>query len=81
MLEMRTACECCGAALAADAAGAWICSFECTYCERCANGPLARTCPNCAGVLLPRPPRPTSKLRRPAPDPSLLQWQRAQPRE
>jgi hypothetical protein len=61
MLEMRPACERCEAELLPDAPGAWICSFECTFCERCATGSLSRTCPNCGGVLLPRPPRPTTE--------------------
>ena len=32
MLEMRPDCERCGADLPADAGGAFICSFECTFC-------------------------------------------------
>src|SRR5205085_11368260 len=48
-LEMRPACERCGASLAADGE-AFICSFECTFCATCTDG-LARTCPNCGGEL------------------------------
>lgn len=66
MLEMRPKCERCAAGLAADAPGAFICSFECTYCADCATGALAGICPNCGGVLLSRPPRPTHKLQRAA---------------
>lgn len=62
MLEMRPDCEGCGVDVAADAVGAWICSFECTYCDACATGKLARSCPNCGGMLTLRPPRPTAKL-------------------
>jgi uncharacterized protein len=55
MLEMRPECERCGAPLAADAV-AFICSYECTWCERCAKE-LADTCPNCGGELVRRPRR------------------------
>ena len=55
-MEMRAACEKCGAVLAADEAGAFICSYECTFCAACAEA-MARVCPNCAGELVPRPRR------------------------
>ena len=54
-LEMREKCERCGALLGTDAA-ATICSFECTFCLKCAEA-MARTCPNCGGELLSRPRR------------------------
>jgi len=71
MLEMRPDCETCGADLPAEAAGAFICSFECTYCADCAER-LDDLCPNCGGELVDRPTRaklhhdahPPSKLRR-----------------
>jgi hypothetical protein len=56
MLEMRPDCERCGADLPADAPGAFICSFECTFCAPCA-GELDEMCPNCAGELMDRPTR------------------------
>ena len=56
-LEMRTECEHCGAALAADG-GAAICSFECTFCPDCAVA-MEHICPNCGGELVPRPRRVT----------------------
>ena len=62
MLEMRPGCECCDKDLPADQAGAMICSFECTYCQDCAASVLGGICPNCGGSLVPRPPRPTTKL-------------------
>ncbi len=62
MLEMRPNCECCDTDLPPDAAGAMICSFECTFCERCA-GKLGR-CPNCSGALVARPTRATALLGR-----------------
>jgi hypothetical protein len=57
MLEMRANCERCGRGLPADAADAVICSFECTFCAACAQGPLVGRCPNCGGVLERRPTR------------------------
>jgi hypothetical protein len=57
MLEMRPGCECCDKDLAADAGGAFICSFECTFCEDCATKVLGDVCPNCGGGLVPRPTR------------------------
>ena len=62
MLQMRPNCECCDTDLPPDADGAMICSFECTFCERCA-GKLGR-CPNCGGALLARPIRAAALLAR-----------------
>jgi hypothetical protein len=56
MLEMRPSCERCTADLPADAPGAFICSFECTFCAECADA-LDERCPNCGGELLDRPTR------------------------
>lgn len=56
MLEMREACERCGQPLSQDAV-AFICSYERTFCERCATGELADGCPNCGGELVHRPRR------------------------
>ena len=53
-LEMRPDCERCGADLPAEAPGAFICSFECTFCAECAAA-LDDVCPNCSGELLDRP--------------------------
>ncbi|WP_397608406.1 GNAT family N-acetyltransferase [Silanimonas sp.] len=64
MLAMRPNCECCDTDLPADTAGAWICSFECTFCASCALGPLAGRCPNCDGGLQMRPLRVGSALAR-----------------
>ena len=36
MLEMKSQCERCQAALPADLFGALICSYECTWCDSCA---------------------------------------------
>lgn len=62
MLELRAGCECCDRDLAPDAKGAFICSFECTFCADCAGTVLKGICPNCGGELVPRPVRPTAKL-------------------
>jgi hypothetical protein len=59
MLEMRTECERCGAALAPGSEDAVICSFECTFCATCSAAELSGTCPNCGGELLQRPRRAT----------------------
>lgn len=56
MLEMRPDCERCGTNLPADRHGAFICSFECTFCTKCADA-LEEICPNCGGDLLERPMR------------------------
>lgn len=60
MLEMRPDCERCGTDLLAEAPGAFICSFECTFCAECAEH-LDDVCPNCGGELMDRPTR-TKKL-------------------
>ncbi len=54
-LEMRAACERCGAPVAGDG-DAVICSYECTFCPSCSEA-LERTCPNCGGELVARPKR------------------------
>ena len=63
MLEMRPDCERCGVDLPADAGGAFICSFECTFCAACAEA-LDDRCPNCGGELLDRPARVGDALER-----------------
>ncbi|HKU92226.1 MAG TPA: DUF1272 domain-containing protein [Sphingomicrobium sp.] len=63
MLNMRPNCECCDRDLPAASDGAFICSFECTYCHRCATR-LDHICINCGGTLEPRPVRRQSLLDR-----------------
>ncbi|WP_369413362.1 DUF1272 domain-containing protein [Microbulbifer guangxiensis] len=58
MLKMKPSCERCSAALGLGDR-AYICSFECTFCPSCAEA-LSRSCPNCQGSLVHRPPRTTS---------------------
>ena len=57
-LEMRPACEKCGAAFSQDGE-ARICSYECTFCAPCADG-MNQACPNCGGELVRRPKRKQS---------------------
>ncbi|MFH1516339.1 MAG: DUF1272 domain-containing protein, partial [Pseudomonadota bacterium] len=54
----------CDADLAPDEVGAFVCSFECTFCADCADGPLDGSCPNCGGDLEPRPMRKGAALAR-----------------
>ncbi len=63
MLEMRPGCEHCDKDLPAASSGAFICSFECTFCRDCAEGVFKGVCPNCSGELLVRPTRAESFLR------------------
>lgn len=56
MLKMHPDCERCGCDLPAEAPGAFICSFECTFCAACAEA-LDDACPNCGGELMDRPTR------------------------
>jgi uncharacterized protein len=63
MLELRPNCECCDADLAPDSV-AFICTFECTFCEACAGDRFSGVCPNCGGELVRRPIRPATALAR-----------------
>ncbi|MFV8817454.1 DUF1272 domain-containing protein [Haliea sp. E17] len=62
MLEIRPNCECCDKDLPPESAEAMICSFECTFCTRCAGEVLGKVCPNCGGGLVQRPIRPAHLL-------------------
>jgi uncharacterized protein len=61
MLEMRPDCERCSSDLPAYAGGAFICSFECTFCAECTDA-MDDRCPNCGGELLDRPTRSKKML-------------------
>lgn len=61
MLAMRPDCERCGVDLPAQQPGAFICSFECTFCAECADE-LDDRCPNCGGELTDRPTRSKANL-------------------
>jgi len=62
MLEMRPNCECCDRDVAATARDVFVCSFECTFCVRCAQDVLRGVCPNCKGELVRRPAREGAEL-------------------
>lgn len=62
MLELRPDCERCGRDLPPASAEARICTFECTFCGPCVEGPLAGICPNCGGNFAPRAIRPAEML-------------------
>lgn len=63
MLELRPNCELCDRDLPPASTEARICSYECTYCARCAEDVLHDVCPNCGGNLTPRPIRPSREWR------------------
>lgn len=56
-LEMRPFCEKCGAGVAPDGV-AYICTYECTFCEACTQA-MEHRCPNCGGELVRRPRKTT----------------------
>jgi hypothetical protein len=64
MLALRPNCECCNKDLPPESLDARICSFECTFCAACVDGPLAGICPNCGGEFVRRPRRPVGPLAR-----------------
>ena len=62
MLELRPNCECCSKDLPPESNAAVICTFECTFCLKCAGDILNMACPNCGGNLVERPIRPKELL-------------------
>lgn len=54
-MQMKKNCEKCSKTLHNDGK-AYICSYECTYCETCTDT-LKNVCPNCGGELVVRPRR------------------------
>ena len=54
-MEMKSNCEQCSKPLEQDGM-AYVCSYECTYCEDCTTG-MRNICPNCGGELVRRPKR------------------------
>ena len=62
MLALRPNCECCDRDLPPSSPHARICSYECTFCADCVDGPLGGACPNCGGGFAPRPIRPAVRL-------------------
>ncbi|MGW9685072.1 DUF1272 domain-containing protein [Flagellimonas sp. 2504JD1-5] len=64
MLTLRPNCEHCGKSLPSTSEEAMICSFECTYCDKCAMEVFENVCPSCGGNFEKRPIRPTAMLRK-----------------
>jgi hypothetical protein len=62
MLSIKPNCECCNRDLPPDSRDAWICSFECTFCNECVHRNLNDLCPNCGGEFVRRPIRPRAAL-------------------
>ena len=56
MLEMKKNCETCGASTL-EMETAYICSYECSFCEVCTEHTHNFQCPNCNGELVRRPKR------------------------
>lgn len=63
MLILKPNCECCNASLPANSSQAYICTYECTFCEDCLTGILQGVCLNCGGDLQKRPIRPAKAYR------------------
>ncbi len=55
MLKMKGNCEKCNSSTKEQEV-AYICSYECTFCESCTNE-MNSICPNCSGELVRRPTR------------------------
>ncbi|MBL4731906.1 MAG: DUF1272 domain-containing protein [Rhizobiaceae bacterium] len=62
MLILKPNCERCDADLPPESTEAMICTYECTFCSDCVEGPLEGVCPNCDGNFVRRPIRPAKML-------------------
>ena len=62
MLQLRPSCENCKKMLPPESTEAFICSYECTFCETCVTEILNNVCPNCSGGFQKRPIRPKKEL-------------------
>jgi uncharacterized protein len=78
MLELRPSCEHCETPLDPLGDDARICTYECTFCSRCATWELLGICPNCDGELVARPRRPVERLKKDPPS-SVAFHQKADP--
>lgn len=58
MLALRPSCEHCNKALPPESDEAFICTYECTFCQSCVEL-LEDVCPNCGGNFVKRPIRPS----------------------
>ncbi len=61
MLDLKPSCECCDVDLPPESPLARICTYECTYCAKCADE-MDGVCKNCGGNLVARPMRPLDHL-------------------
>lgn len=57
MLQMKPNCETCRKPLPPESNDAYICSYECTFCEDCSTTKHLNICPNCGGNFEKRPVR------------------------
>lgn len=53
-LEMKTKCQKCEEEKLDGQSNAYICVYECTFCEDC-SVEMSFNCPNCGGELVKRP--------------------------
>lgn len=60
-LEMRSFCESCHTPVSAGSSKVYICSFERTYCSKCASAQDMK-CPGCKGKVASRPVRSKAQL-------------------
>lgn len=58
MLALKPNCENCDKELPVNSTEAMICTYECTFCQKCVEEILRNVCPNCGGGFVPRPIRP-----------------------
>ncbi len=63
MLTLKPNCEVCDIELPPDSRQAYICSYECTFCQSCVEEKLNNVCPNCGGGFSARPIRPKKAYR------------------
>jgi hypothetical protein len=64
MLAIKPNCEHCNKDLPNTSREAMICSFECTYCKKCAIQIFENVCPSCAGNFVERPIRPSIMIKK-----------------
>lgn len=57
MLELKPNCEKCNKELPHTSDEAYICSYECTFCEECSAETFKFICPHCQGNIEKRPKR------------------------
>ncbi|MCL4147076.1 UNVERIFIED_CONTAM: hypothetical protein GTU68_019704 [Idotea baltica] len=62
MLLIKPNCEHCNKDLPNSSLDAMICSFECTYCKKCALEIFENVCPTCLGNFVERPIRPSKMI-------------------